>query len=116
MSLFWYEESLQLGLHGIILGLLIDLLDLVAAPSCGQPLMCQQSIDLLLHSILLFFREVSTSILGGKSGLRGGLPCSLLCKLPLTCAWPNVSWQFKPGEILGPSVDVELKFESHIGR
>ena len=34
----------------------------------------------------------------------------------MTCSWPNVSWQLKPSEILRPSVDVELKFESHIGR
>ena len=55
MALFWHKESLQLGLHGVILGLLIDLLDLIAAPGRSQPLVRQQGINFMLHSILLLF-------------------------------------------------------------
>ena len=30
--------------------------------------------------------------------------------------WSNVRWQFQPGEVLRPTIYVELKFESHVGR
>lgn len=40
---------------------------------------------------------------------------SFFSQLSFRRSWSNVSWKLKPSEILRPSVDIERKFESHVG-
>ena len=110
------KESIHLGLHSIILGLLVDFLDLVAAACSREPLVGKQTVDLVFHACFLLFCHVRASVLCGQSCLGRGLTSPLLCKLSIGGTRSDISRQFEPREILGPPVDIERKFESQVGR
>lgn len=110
------KESIHLGLHSIVLGLLVDFFDLIAAACSREPLVGKQTVDLVLHAGFLLFCHVRASVLRGQSCLGCGLASSLLCKLSIGGTRSDISRQFEPGEVLGPSVDIERKFESQVRR
>ena len=110
------KEGVHLSLHSIILGLLVDFFDLIAAACSREPRVGKQTVDLLFHACFLLFCHVCASVLRGQSCLGSGLASSLLCKLSIGGTWSDISRQFEPGKILGPSVDIERKFESQVRR
>jgi len=74
----------------------------------------EQRINFLLHPHLLLFSHVGSSVLSSESSFGSSLARSLLSKLICCSSRTKVIGKLEPGEVLGPSVDVERKFESHV--
>ena len=105
---------MHLSLHCIIFGFLVDFLDLVTATSCCESLVSKHAVDFLLQPSLLLLGHVLATVLGSESSFSSGLAGSFLSQLVLRGTGSDVSWKIKPSEVLGPPIDVEVEFESHV--
>ena len=115
MASLWSKLGHQLSLHSIIFGLLVHFLDSVVISLSLNLLVLHQSINLLLHLVSSLRPQHSVFALGLQCGLGTQLLGSLFGQLLIGGSLIDLAWKFEPGEILGPPIDVERKFESHIG-
>ena len=107
---------MHLSLHGIIFRLLVNFLDLITASSCCKSLVGKHAVNLLLQSSLLFLSHVLATILGSEGRFSSGLAGSFLSKLVIRGTWSDICWEIEPCEVLRPSVDIKVEFESHVRR
>lgn len=83
---------------------------------CLLSLVSQHVVDFHLHALELVICHVLARNLGFKCGLCPHLGQPILRKSFLAFAIVQVLWQFEPGKVLWPSLNLELELEPEIRR